>query len=64
MSTNLESLRAEQEARLAKLLEELAEQSARAVEQLMAEEDSRQAAYAELAARQEAALAELNHPAE
>jgi hypothetical protein len=30
----------------------------------MAEEDSRQAAYAELAARQEAALAELNHPAE
>jgi hypothetical protein len=64
VSTNLESLRAEQEARLAKLLEELAEQSARAVEQLMAEEDSRQAAYAELAARQEAALAELNHPAE
>ena len=64
MSTNLESLRAEQEARLSKLAEELAEQSARAVEQLMAEEDSRQAAYAELAARQEAALAELNHPAE
>ncbi len=64
MSTNLESLRAEQEARLAKLLEELAEQGARAVELLMAEEDSRQAAYAELAARQEAALAELNHPAE
>ena len=63
MSGSLENLRAEQEARLAELLEHLAEQSDRAVELLMAEEDSRQAAYAELAARQEAALAELNRPA-
>lgn len=45
--------------RYAELLEELAAQSRRAAELLMAEEAGRQAALEELAARQAEALAEL-----
>lgn len=59
MSDNLEALAAEQERRRAELLEELAEQSARAAELLMAEEAGRQAALEELAARAEEALSRL-----
>jgi len=47
-------------SRLARFLEELAEQSARASEVLLAEQLGRQAALEELAERQAAALAELH----
>ena len=63
MSVSLEALRAEQEAELARVLEELAEQNAAAVRLLMAEEDGHQAAFEELAARQAAVVDRLNRQA-
>jgi hypothetical protein len=54
---------AEWDAERARVLEELAEQSARAVVALLAEEDGRQAALEELAARQAAAVDRLNRQA-
>jgi hypothetical protein len=54
---------AEQDAERARVLEELAEQAARAVVALLAEEDGRQAALEELAARQAAAVDRLNRQA-
>lgn len=50
----------EQASRLARFLEELAEQSARAAEVLLAEQDGRQAALEELAERQAEAMAKLH----
>ena len=50
----------EQSSRLARFLEEAAEQSARAAEVLLAEQDGRQAALEELAERQAEALAKLH----
>ena len=56
MSGNLEAWLAEQSERQAELLREVAEQSARAAELLMAEEAGRQAALLELVERQAEAL--------
>ena len=59
MSEHLRRWAEEQTERQAELLEELAEKSAAAAEQLLADEAERQAGLEELAERQAEALAEL-----